>query len=448
MPSIDIVKTYEKTKEHGFTRVPFELPDEVESFTLYYSYDKAKRLLPGNGAADRNSIDLAILTPSGESAGCSGCSKASVYISAHYATPGYRPQEIEAGVWEALIGFNMVKQEGVTITFHIEYELKHYRWLKGDPHTHTLHSDGKLTTAGLTTLAKKVGLDWIVITDHNVAHIDTAIPENRGLLAMRGVELTNFAGHVNFWGAVRPFKGAYNAESSEELKAIVDEARANGATVSVNHPTCKNCGFHLPLDNFDYECVELWNGPMRIDNMTGIQWWHEQLLSGRRLSGVGGSDYHRDYIVTNLLGSPTTVAYAKSLSETDVLAALRKGACYVTHDPASCELYLTSGELGMGDEVKLTDDTVVKLYCSKLKRGQRLIVYNNDEIIYEHKGTGSHTAELKGLKKGFVRAEILYDKSAIGKFLYHQLMKIMLPADAKLDVPSFAWALTNPIYLI
>ena len=54
---------------------------------------------------------------------------------------------------------------------------------------------------------------------------------------------------------------------------------------------------------------------------------------------------------------------------------------------------------------------------------------------------------LRGLKPGFVRAQIRYDFPAVGKLVYKQVIKKMMPEDAGLPVPSFAWALTNPIWL-
>ena len=46
-----------------------------------------------------------------------------------------------------------------------------HRWLAGDLHTHTVHSDGALTVAELAALAAGRGLDFIAVTDHNtVSH--------------------------------------------------------------------------------------------------------------------------------------------------------------------------------------------------------------------------------------------------------------------------------------
>lgn len=40
-------------------------------------------------------------------------------------------------------------------------------WFKGDTHLHTLNSDGHLHQYELIERCKKLGLDYIIITDHN-----------------------------------------------------------------------------------------------------------------------------------------------------------------------------------------------------------------------------------------------------------------------------------------
>ena len=45
------------------------------------------------------------------------------------------------------------------------------RWLAGDLHTHTVHSDGAQTVAELSRFAAGLGLDFVAVTDHNtVSH--------------------------------------------------------------------------------------------------------------------------------------------------------------------------------------------------------------------------------------------------------------------------------------
>lgn len=41
------------------------------------------------------------------------------------------------------------------------------KWYKGDTHLHTTNSDGNMTPEKLISECKKIGLDYMIITDHN-----------------------------------------------------------------------------------------------------------------------------------------------------------------------------------------------------------------------------------------------------------------------------------------
>jgi predicted metal-dependent phosphoesterase TrpH len=55
----------------------------------------------------------------------------------------------------------------VTILYELSFVQKHLRLFKGDLHTHTLASDGVLTAEELAQFARRQGLDFLAITDHN-----------------------------------------------------------------------------------------------------------------------------------------------------------------------------------------------------------------------------------------------------------------------------------------
>src|SRR5262249_57903939 len=53
------------------------------------------------------------------------------------------------------------------------------RWLAGDLHTHTVHSDGGLTVPELALLAAGSGLDFLAITHHNTVSPHPQLPGAR-----------------------------------------------------------------------------------------------------------------------------------------------------------------------------------------------------------------------------------------------------------------------------
>lgn len=321
------------------------------------------------------------------------------------------------------------------------------QWLKGDTHLHTTNSDGNLTTAELTERCKKNGLDWAIITDHNFPAVDAPYYDG-DLLIIQGEEVTGRPGHFNVFGAKMPISAPYKLQSFEDYIEIINQAKATGAVISVNHPFCKRCTWHLPLDGFPMDCVEVWNAPMHIDNMTNIRWWHNQLLQGRRISAVGGSDYHKDYYVTNLLATPTTVCYAKSNTQADILDALKNGNSFITQGANKTMLYLTCGDAFVGETVQWNEGIKVQVKAEKIKRDHRLVVYNNDVVLFDQKAkkSGTLSAELEVFEKGFVRVEVLYEYKSVAKAIYKQAVKKLMPKDVGITIPPFAYCLTNPIY--
>lgn len=320
------------------------------------------------------------------------------------------------------------------------------KWLKGDTHLHTLNSDGVLTKEQLIKALKKKGLDWAIITDHNYPAADAPYFDG-DLLIIQGEEVTSGLGHFNVWGIKMPVQAPYNARTPEALTDLFNTAKQAGGTVSVNHPFCKNCTWHLPLDNVDMDCVEVWNAPMHIDDLTNRNWWHNQLLKGRKIAAVGGSDYHKDYVVTDFLAMPTTFVYAKSNTQEDVLEALRGGNSFVSQGPNKTRLILTCGSAFMGQSIKWEKGVKVRVQAQKIKRGHRLTVYNNNRVLYSEKAKKPNLDfELEVTEKGFVRAEVTYEYKHIARQIYKLVLLYAMPKDKGLKAPPFIYAFTNPIF--
>ncbi|NLX93707.1 MAG: CehA/McbA family metallohydrolase [Clostridiales bacterium] len=321
------------------------------------------------------------------------------------------------------------------------------QWLKGDTHLHTSNSDGNLTTPELIERCKKNGLDWAIITDHNFPAADAPYYDG-DLLIIQGEEVTGRPGHFNVFGVKMPISAPYKLQSFEDYIKIINQAKDAGALISVNHPFCKRCTWYLPLEGIPMDCVEVWNAPMHIDDMTNIRWWHNQLLQGKRISAVGGSDYHKDYYVTNLLATPTTVCYAKSNTQEDILDALKSGNSFITQGGNKTMLYLTCGEAFVGETVEWHKGIQVQVKAEKIKRGHRLVVYNNDTVIFDQKAKkfGTMNAAIEVVENGFVRAEVLYEYKNISKMIYKQVVKKLMPKDVGVPIPPLAYSLTNPIF--
>lgn len=322
------------------------------------------------------------------------------------------------------------------------------KWLKGDTHLHTTNSDGVLHQYELIENCKKLGLDWIIITDHNYDTVKESYSSD-GLNVIKGQEVTGENGHVNVWGAEVGYEAPYDLSDIDAYKKIMKKAKKNGATVSVNHPFCSLCGFKMDIDDFPMDCVEVWNTVQHSDNAKNLAWWVNKLDQGIKIGAVGGSDYHRNYAGLNILSMPTTITHAESNTPEAVLQALREGRSVVTNSPNSSMIYLSVEDAQLGDTVKLEGSFLVgSCKVTKLLPGFTLKVYNNDEIVYSHKAVVPekvHEARFEVKSTGYVRAEIEYNLTKTLKKLYVIGEKKFLNTDGW--VPSFIWTFTNPIWI-
>ncbi|MCM3718868.1 CehA/McbA family metallohydrolase [Fictibacillus phosphorivorans] len=324
-------------EENLYIEVPFQVPVGTEQI-------KVKMEVIQEGVAS-SIIDLGVKDPS-RVRGWSGGARTEFFIHLAKATPGYLHGPIEAGEWSVILGAYKVANKGCTVKLTIEFTEEKLRWLKGDLHTHSVHSDGKFTLREKAEIATQGGLDFLALTDHNASSQNEAYPRDVDTLYIPGMELTTNWGHLNFFGVNDPVRD-FRVSDMEDLHARLSEAREKGAYISLNHPYCRNTRWRLGWD-FDYDWVEVWNGPWRKDNQDALDWWQDQLVSGRRLVAVGGSDAHRpDPHVIH--GMPTTWVYSKNLTSSEILSSVDKGHVVLSYSPQGPFISLTCGSRIVGD---------------------------------------------------------------------------------------------------
>ena len=108
------------------------------------------------------------------------------------------------------------------VSFEVTLEHKERRLLKGDLHTHTLASDGVHTLEELAWKAKRNGLDFVAVTDHNQMVSTDALPRLPGVTMIPGVEWTHYQGHANFLGVDQPYDEPFATNTPEEALARFD----------------------------------------------------------------------------------------------------------------------------------------------------------------------------------------------------------------------------------
>jgi hypothetical protein len=351
-----------KNQEREYLRIPFEVGEGVESVEVECFYLSARSRSVGSDKYfyDLSAIDLAIAGPNGDFIGSAGSNRKKIRISPLGSSPGFDSRHISSGTWEIIVGAYQIPDAGARISYKITLNGKSRRLFKGDTHIHTIASDGLKSTEEIIFEAKGLGLDFIILTDHNNYAQNLTKPQDIGITIISGTEWTHYKGHAGFLGAAKPFSSLYCVQDLSGARKIFEEARRSGAFTVLNHPFCHlvpwEWGFDVPFDG-----LEIWNGVMSERNMKAIHWWHSRLAAGYRIPATGGSDYHR----TELLGglaTPTMCLYAPSREPCDLLASLRKGSGFISYipngpstDALSRERSASFGdEAGKGEEIDFT----------------------------------------------------------------------------------------------
>jgi PHP domain len=330
------------TMEDRFSSVyqylPVEVPDGMAALRVTLQYERA-------GAV----IDLGCMGPGGFR-GWSGGARDTFVIGASAATPGYLPGDLERGQWQVVLGLHQVPAEnvGYRVTVEVSPTAGHgwlaeppvappvptqrpgrralpawpgHRWLAGDLHSHTVHSDGAQTVPELAAFAASRGLDFLAVTDHNTIshHAELAGASRRyGIALLPGQEVTTAFGHANVFGDIGW------VDFRQPADAWLDASERAGGLMSVNHPIAGPVAWLHPMTRRP-PLVEVWHWSwLDLSWTIPLSWW--QAWDGAAIP-VGGSDWHRAGSDAPP-GQPTTWAEVAEEAADDpaaILAAVQAG---------------------------------------------------------------------------------------------------------------------------
>jgi PHP domain len=314
-----------------------------DGFTVTLTYDRGAGVL-----------DLGLFDPAGTFRGYSGGARDTFTVTPGWATPGYLPGEVPAGQWSVLLGLHRVSPGGLPWEITVSApgapllldsppappkpprrdlpQVDGLRWLAGDLHAHTLHSDGTLTIDELAAAAASSGLDFLAVTDHNTVSHHPHLPSagrRYGVTLVPGQEVTTDLGHANAFGEVGWVD--FRRPAAEWDRGLL----------SVNHPLATDCAWRQPLPRKP-RLAEVWHSG----------WWDRTwgaplawlLAWDPATVPVGGSDFHNPSNGDSL-GRPTTWVLAASSEVDDVLDALAAGRTAISESPDGPLLLRAGDEL-------------------------------------------------------------------------------------------------------
>ncbi|MFB4323191.1 CehA/McbA family metallohydrolase [Priestia sp. BR_2] len=395
-----VYKRYiEHSEQSSYIEIPFQMPPDVEEIHVSYLVDSR------GGDPAEAVIDLGIRDAE-KVRGWSGGARQELNIGPNTATPGYLPGLLATGEWAILHNAYKVPAEGCLVTIEIEFTYKTWRWLKGDLHTHSVHSDGSYTLEENAAIMESLGCDFMAMTDHNTSSQNLAYPRGTSVLMIPGTEFTTNYGHSNFLGVSSPMDD-FRVSGISDVHEKFRIARERGAKIVLNHTHCDHCPWEWDFD-VDYDGVEIWNGPWREHNRRALSWWQEQLVAGRRLVAVGGSDVHRpDSYVKHAM--PCVWVWTHEKTVVGVLNGIKDGRVVITNSPDGPFANLQCGDYGIGDEVpyeQASHEVVVQL--DDLMAGDLIRLYSERgleaETAVDSEGGVILTFDAK--HRCFLRAEV------------------------------------------
>lgn len=247
-------------------------------------------------------------------------------------------------------------------------------WYRGDFHCHTDQSDGVHPPPELVQIARREGLDFFFITDHNTVSAYALFGDDLGVLILPGIEATYKRGHFNVFGVTEAGAwldqvcGGYVSAPADTdrfptINALLGETAARGLLNSLNHPRLAPWAWEFPETDLSLvHCLEIWNDPSwpdnGRDNPRAVEMWTRWLNAGWRIPAIGGSDYHRPQPPAGQdkpaerLGRPSTYVYAANLSGAAILEAVRARRAYMSMGPRVAFTASLRGEtFGIGDDL-------------------------------------------------------------------------------------------------
>ncbi|MRN53904.1 CehA/McbA family metallohydrolase [Paenibacillus monticola] len=406
-----------KEEEKTYIEVPFAVDSFVERIEVKYTYEHQD---------GTTVIDIGLRSPE-RIMGWSGGARDSFFVGLGKATPGYLAGPILAGEWNVLLGAYRVPEGGCEVRIELKLFREHPRWMKGDLHMHSVHSDGTYTIAEAIESCKEKGLEFMAFTDHNNASQNfSTLAADDQIVLIPGVELTSYKGHCNLLGELDALDD-FRILTSEQAVATLQRAADHGAFISLNHPFCSNCPWELGFD-LPYDAIEVWNGPWRPINETAVRWWHQQLVSGRKLIAVGGSDTHRlDLHVAH--GTPTSYVRSAAESKDAILRGIRAGHVVLSFNTNETFIDLSIGEAGVGDTVIVDQQQRFELAVKVIgAAGDRVQLWSDRGVEQEW------VVETEGEYAFPVLADRLFYRAEASRYL----------AEWNMTITS---CLTNPVYL-
>jgi hypothetical protein len=211
---------------------------------------------------------------------------------------------------------------------------KRGKWLRGNLHTHTTESDGRLSLGEVTEFYRSRGYDFLCLTDHNTVSDPSGLSTD-DFLVFSGVEITSWETRHHIVGVGLVQYGPM--EKWQTPQETIDGLKSMGALVFIAHPYWSALTDAEIRDLRDIIGVELYNTGCEVEIGRGFSTvhWDNLLASGMALDGLAVDDAHR---YTDDAPGGWVWVKASRLTEARIIDSLSKGLFYATTGPSILDI--------------------------------------------------------------------------------------------------------------
>ena len=259
-------------------------------------------------------------------------------------------------------------------------------WMKGNLHSHTTNSDGRVSPQERLDGYVDQGYDFLCLSDHNnITRVDSVdAPED--FVLIQGAELhpsNPFGGQVHHFVCLNIHEDMDARRMPPQM--VIDEVREQGGCVWLAHPHWSSVNIlrdTVPLNGlagievFNTTCCRAGRGD------SSVHWDDWMSLEDRLYPALSNDDSHANESEDRDTYEGWTMARVKERSVEAVLAALTSGCSYSTTGPEIRDISLRRVPAGDGEEAGKVEATV---RCSEAQAVRAV----NDAYGTEYRERGS-----------------------------------------------------------